>query len=337
VPAHLKNIHVLDATFVGPDDGWLLANATCLNGKPGQCTAMLRTTDGGAHWTGVHPPPVNVPGVNACKRRCVQHIRFANARTGYAFGPGAFFMTTDGGKTWQRQPGGAAALETLSGNVIRLRPVINGCTLGCRYSIETSAIGPSTWTPRERVFAYNLQLARGGADAYVLAMPHLAGNAPSTLYRSSDNGATWHTVHQPCRTVGGYHGFAVAAGGGGRVSLLCSKPGTSDAFVAVSSDHGSQLRATRGTIPHTIPPPPAALAGDPRTVLLASSMTSPQHHRPYRSADGGRSWHAVPGITGPVTWAGFESKTDGRIIANHGRTIWSTHDAGAHWKPFTFR
>ena len=49
----------------------------------------------------------------------MQHIRFANQSIGYAYGPDALYMTTDGGTNWVRQAGmGADALETLSGNVV---------------------------------------------------------------------------------------------------------------------------------------------------------------------------------------------------------------------------
>ena len=73
------------------------------------------------------------------------------------------------------------------------------------------------------------------------------------------------------------------------------------------------------------------LVGDPDTVLLATGGS-----RVYRSADGGVNWQRVPGFTGTVSWAGFESNTVGRIVGADGHTIWTTHDAGAHWTPLTF-
>ena len=57
----------------------------------------------------------NVPGeTGGCATRCVQHIRFATDQIGYAFGPHALLMTTDGGLDWTPQSGGADALETLN-------------------------------------------------------------------------------------------------------------------------------------------------------------------------------------------------------------------------------
>jgi hypothetical protein len=39
---------------------------------------------------------------------------------------------------------------------------------------------------------------------------------------------------------------------------------------------------------------------------------------------------------GSARWLGFESLTDARVVDDLGTTIWTTHDAGATWKPYTF-
>ena len=106
---------------------------------------MVRTTDGGVTWHGMKPPPsANVPML-VCEDPCIQDIRFATDQIGYAYGPSAFFMTTDGGVTWQRAPGGADALETLDGNVIRVVDQVGGgCVPGCDYNVETAPIGSTT-------------------------------------------------------------------------------------------------------------------------------------------------------------------------------------------------
>jgi photosystem II stability/assembly factor-like uncharacterized protein len=349
VPPSLTHVRVLDATFVGPDDGWLLATADCLR-KAGTCTAMLRTTDGGAHWTSFKPPPANVPGVdsvqgvNACNEPCVDHIRFANAHTGYAYGPTGFFVTTNGGANWTQQGGGAVALETLDNNVIRLRVVDPGCgPPGCTYGAQTSAIGSLKWSKPYPLSVSGMttgaQLVRGGNhDAYVLVTGHTAGgaaNATSTLYVSTDDGATWSDRGEPCPQAGGPSGEVdsdgVAAGGDDRVSVLCvARMAPQPRFVANSSDHGAHV-----TKSSAVPGEGAGLlAGDPATVLLVGATSGAG--ATYRSIDGGRSWQAVDGVRGSVSWIGFESRTVGRIIGDNGRTIWATNDAGAHWTPFTF-
>jgi photosystem II stability/assembly factor-like uncharacterized protein len=344
VPAGLTHVRVLDATFVGPDDGWLLASASCLNGKPGPCTAMLRTIDGGAHWTSVTPPPANVLGVGNCNAPCVDHIRFANADTGYAFGTDAFYLTTDGGTHWTQQPGGAVALETLDNNVIRVSTAEPGCgPPGCSYQVQTSAIGASTWSKPHPLGAEGMttgaQLARGGNhDAYVLVTMNPAGgasNAMSTLFASTDDGATWSDRGEPCPQAGGPEGevdsVAIAAGGADRVSVLCvTRQAPQSRIVATSSDHGLNFAVLNPTPGNGA----GLLAGDPTTVLLVAGESGGP--AVYRSVDAGRTWHVPPGVSGNVSWVGFESTTVGRIVSDNGRTIWTTQDAGAHWTPFSF-
>jgi photosystem II stability/assembly factor-like uncharacterized protein len=349
VPPNLTHVRVLDATFVGPKDGWLLATADCL-GKPGTCTAMLRTVDGGAHWTSMPNPPVNVPGVPGCPKQCVDHIRFANRSTGYVYGDGyygsdAFYLTTNGGKSWTQQSGGAVALETLDNNVIRVSTTEPGCgPPGCTYQVQTAAIGSSKWSKPYPLSASGMttgaQLVRGGNhDAYVLVTMNPAGGASdetSTLFVSTDDGATWSDRGEPCPQAGGPTGevdsVSVAAGGDDRVSVLCvARMSPQPRFVAASTDHGRHFTKL-GAVPSD---GAGLLAGDPATVLLVvgPSGGSPNVHR---SVDGGLTWQKVPGVGGAATWVGFESKTVGRIIGDNGRTIWTTNDAGEHWTPFTF-
>ena len=117
-------------------------------------------------------------------------------------------MTTDGGRAWQRQPGGALALETLNGNVVRVTAQGTGCPLWCHVQVETAGIGSSAWTVRQlpervpnSVGNFGLSFARGGSDVYLLSLNHTAGGAQtamSTLYRSTDNGQSWSSVGEPC-------------------------------------------------------------------------------------------------------------------------------------------
>ncbi len=115
----LAGVQLLDVTFASEDHGVALASADCVSG-PGTCTALLRTTDG-TTWQSMPGARFNVPGVNGCADPCVTHLRYATDDIGYAFGPSAFYVTTDGGRDWARQPGGATELETLNGYVLRVR------------------------------------------------------------------------------------------------------------------------------------------------------------------------------------------------------------------------
>ena len=343
--SELHQVQLLDLTFVSVNEGWALASADCIRGS-GRCTALLHTTNG-KDWQSVSPTPFNVPGVKKCAAPCVDHLRFANARTGYAFGPSALLMTTDGGATWQRLKGGALYLESLDDNVIRVTASHTGCPSWCDVRVETSAIGSTSWTPAALpggLQGYGVQFARGGHDAYLLSLGHPAGGgqrATSVLFRSTDDGRTWHAVGEPCPQPGSeVDSYTVAGGGGDVVTVLCSpRQDNGRWFVATSGDAGMHFSSQPGDIPRSAAGPwlPSAnpgvstslLTGDPTTVLVSAGRTV------ALSRDGGRSWSPVPAVTGQPSFAGFESTTVGRIVTG-GNTIWTTRDAGAHWTHVTF-
>jgi photosystem II stability/assembly factor-like uncharacterized protein len=275
----------------------------------------------------------NVPGVKACADPCVQSIRFANDQTGYAFGPDAFFMTEDGGRSWAEQSGGAIALETLDNNVIRITAnPPSGCPGPCNITASTSAIGSDSWTKAFQAPDLGITtavLARGGANAYLLLERNTAGggDARSTLYRSADDGVTWSKSADPCVITDGgeIDSRAIAAGGDNRVTVLCATRQSPQRYnVAWSDDGGAGFGFKPGEIPAEVAP--SLLTGDPDTVLVAAGNGM------ARSTDGGASWQLVEGVTGDIGWVGFESQTVGRAVSADGSTIWTTRDGGATWR-----
>jgi photosystem II stability/assembly factor-like uncharacterized protein len=332
-PVGLTGFRAVDLTFVSETDGWALGTADCLSGV-GRCSALVHTTDGRT-WTAAgqqFTTPWNV-GTD-CTNACVRNIRFANARTGYVFGPSYLLMTTDGGRTWTQQSGGALFLETLNDNVIRVTGSGSGCPGPCDVRVETSAIGSAKWIPSALgpLSGVAFTLSRGGHDAYLLAMRNPAGGAPatSTLYRSTDDGRTWRAGGEPCPQSPGVEvdSYAVAGAPDGRVAVLCrTRFAEERTFLATSTDHGAHFTARSGTIPSGAFP---LLTGDPDGAVLSAGDTL------ARSTDGGRSWQAVPGVRDAVAFVGFESPSYGRAISRDGRTIWTTTDAGLSWTPFRF-
>lgn len=316
----LTNFVATDLTFYGTHDGWALGTADCIK-SAGTCPAMVRTTDGGKTWHSMTQPPGGVTG-----------LRFATPAIGYAFSDSVFEMTTNGGQSWTVQPGGGAlALETLHGNVVRLVSPHSGCPGPCAVRAEFAPVGTSAWTVADfGPVDQSVQLVRSDADVYILATRNWAGGAParSTLYVSTDNGVHWTEHGEPCPQTGGeVDSHSVAASPGGTVTVSCVPREAAPAFVAVSTDAGNHFTKRPGTVPWGAA---GAVVGDPRTVLLDVGTGA------YRSTDGGASWQRIAQITGEVTFAGFESATLGRIVTDGGRTIWTTTDAGRHWTPFTF-
>jgi hypothetical protein len=331
----LHGVKILDLTFVSEDTGFAVASADCIRG-PGRCTALLRTTDG-AHWKSMPNTPFRVPGITGgCAYPCVSHIRFANDQVGYAFGPKALLMTTDGGASWQQQKGGAILLETLDQNVIRVTSSHTGCPGPCNVQVQTSGIGSPTWATAKFIsptVGYDVSLSRGGSDAYLLFTGPIAGggaqDARSTLYRSTDDGRIWQSANEPCPQIDGeVDSYAVAAAPDGRVSVLCvHRQAPQRWFVATSTDDGDTFTAQSGTVPAATA---GLLTGDATTVLVtaASGMA--------RSTDGGKTWQSVPDVTGKISFVGFESERVGRAVSADGQTIWTTRDAGKTWSPAAF-
>ncbi|GAB2485270.1 beta propeller repeat protein [Jatrophihabitans fulvus] len=327
--ADLTGVDVLGITFTGGGRGWGLASADCVSG-PGTCTALLRTGDDGRSWSTWRWSPFRVPGVEGTAP-LVSQIRFATDRVGYVYGPDALLTTTDGGRTWQRQRGGADALETLDGNVIRVRSDDANCVGACDHTVQTADIGSSDWTtvrlPGDSS-GDQVQLSRTGSSAYLLVTR--GSQSPSALWSSDDDGATWTERGEVCG--GSYIGQQLTTGADGSVAMFCrGKDGR--AFVTVSPQGAKSF--VRGAYRFGAATAGAIGLADADTVLVSTDDT-------YRSTDGGTSFARLganagsdPGV---LEYLGFASTTDAHAISADGRAIWSTSDAGRTWtRTATFR
>jgi photosystem II stability/assembly factor-like uncharacterized protein len=167
-----------------------------------------------------------------CTDGCIRSIRFATTMIGYAFGASALFMTNDGGATWTRQPGGADALETLNGNVIRLVSDHSGCPGPCNLQVKLAPVGSSTWTavtlPGGVIDTGLATLTRSGSAATIETSAGQAGSMHSVwLYTSADDGKSWTKRPDPCTTAGAaavgapQASQSITSGADGSISLLC--------------------------------------------------------------------------------------------------------------------
>jgi photosystem II stability/assembly factor-like uncharacterized protein len=303
----------------------------------------VHTTDGGTSWQSMKPPPANIAGAGSCADPCVTHLRFANAEVGYAYGPGVLFMTTDGGANWVRLPGGARALESLDRNVVR---VSAKCVPGCPWQVQVASLGSSRWHTTKTIEAGmspGVSLARSGNLVALAVYGHTSGgaaSAPTTLWVSKDDGKRWSNRGEPCPQPLSGHGeldtTLLAAGQDGSVTVLCTprQAGAGSQFTLTSTDSGRSFNHWNEPLkgPLRRASATALAAASAKTILVSLSDGT------YRSTDGGRSYVRLEGSSAPgsVDWLGFENSHDARAVSADGRTIWTTHDAGATWSSYTF-
>ncbi|MCW2539349.1 MAG: hypothetical protein JWN95_1074 [Frankiales bacterium] len=332
----------VDLTWSSLDQGWALGTAPCASAP---CTSIVRTDNGGKTWVGVPAPAAGLSSQGSCHGGCLTNLRFANATVGYAFGPEAFYQTVNGGRSWQRQAGGALGLEVADGTALRLNAT---CLPGCPFTVQRATVGSTSWQalalpPGGLSFGGNL--SRSGHTAVILNQGHVAGGAQdarSVLFVSNNDGTSWRTVHEPCpatTTTSGVSGevdtSAVSVAGDGTIMILC-RPRTDNAgaaFAMTSTDDGVHFQRSATSLTNGRGPAGDVIAAPSKSVLLASTDAL------RRSVDGGRSWTVV---SGAVSYLGFESPTVGRAIlqpsgnGSGSATILSTVDGGAHWTSFTF-
>jgi len=340
---------LMDLTWVSDERGWALAAAPC--GRH-LCPRLASTTDGGRTWTTLPAPP-------GCAARmgCISHVRFATATVGYLFGP-ALFQTGDGGRSWHRVPSRPVeALEPSSGTVVRVVYDHTGCPGPCNRTVQETTAGSAAWHAVLRIPALfssgvAAQLIRQGALVnYIPVYGHVAGgalHAYTTIFRSTDGGATWQTLPDPCRGIGPreHDTSGLAAAPGGFAAVLCPpRSGTGTTFVRTSADNGSTWGPPRAVPGGT---------GDYLSLIAAASAahlvlatpgfdgSGPVTYHLLASADGGRHWSiAVSGtaqldLRAPrAAFLGFEDATVGRWISDE-HDIWTTRDAGQHWHERAF-
>jgi photosystem II stability/assembly factor-like uncharacterized protein len=349
---------LMDLTWVSDQHGWALVAAPC--GRE-LCPRLATTTDGGRTWTAL-PAPLGRVGPNGtagCARLgCVSHVRFATATVGYLFGP-ALFQTNDGGRSWRRVPSRSVeSLEPSAGTVVRLVYDHTGCPGPCDRAVQEATAGSAAWHTVLRIPAavgaggVAAQLVRQGPSVlYVLLYGHVAGGAGqahTAILRSTDSGATWQQVADPCPGTGldEHDTSGLAAAPGGFAAVLCPPrigPGTT--FVRTSADNGSSWGPPRPVPGGTRDYLSLIAAASAAHLVLATSGATGQGPARYEllaSTDGGLHWSTR--VTGTAqldprapgaTFLGFEDARVGRWIGD-ARDIWTTGDAGHHWRRLPF-
>lgn len=351
----LRNAFLEDLSWVSATNGWALTAQPC---NTGLCSRLAHTTDGGAHWEALPNPPGYIQGGNQdfTKVTCVSHVRFANAEVGYLFGPG-LLMTTDGGQSWHTQQG--PLIETLkiaNAKVYRVSYNHLGCPGPCQPILQETALGSTTWKTLISQLSYparsdSAQIVSSGSTMLIAMYGSSAGpvSAQASVYRSTDSGASWQKISDPCSGQGPGGSSQeedltyLASSPGGFFAGLCGPHAASATFVVSSTNGGQSWHVAGAALPKEQDLTLLAVASP--SVFAVSTVTTggsgPIITQLLVSTDGGGHWttaardrQQLTQMTMPA-WLGFETSTVGRWISGP-HSIWSTNDAGSHWSQSVF-
>ena len=333
--------------FLDADNGYALGNATCA-AKAHICPTLLRTSDGGGHWTQLGVPSGIVPvddandpsGGGSCSTNggirgpCVDEVLFVDAMHGYLWSHNFFYWTTDGGTTWRNGHSRADNIVHIGTEIFRARPVADCST--CTYRIERATAGTDSWqdvTPGHRDrFGVTLVAAGGTLYASVLGINADRGG----LYRSSNLGASWQTVSWP--------------------KCGPSRNAASDGSLACWAMSNTQLPSASGGTVRAVSP--SGVLGSPRALpthfgpgdlyltqpgeyVVYGSVPTGALNSPlavYWSGDAGRTWKKALQFSSQWYSLGYFAGSRGFLV-----TIWdaaantyTTSDGGRTWHRYEF-
>jgi photosystem II stability/assembly factor-like uncharacterized protein len=322
-------------TFVSASEGWVLGTAPC---AVAPCTSIVRTTDGGASWTGIPAPPVPLASNGpAGLSPGLSHLRFASPLDGFAFGS-QLWATRDGGATWRHVwlPGSISDLETSAG-------VVYAAVIGQdrTVTIYRSLASGGPWAPvpglpasvpdPDDTQAVSLgRITLHGTAAWII----LGGR----LY-ATQTGLSW--VQEPLTCTPPYAMASTAAYSTQQLTLLCAgdpAAGSEGRTVYSSGDGGASftlMSASAG------PGDQFDLLAEPTAqhIFLATSSAATLLDV---SGDSGRTWSPALFIDdGGLGWSdfGFTTPAQGAAIEGNSRfgcRMYMTWDAGQTWHQVTF-
>ena len=294
----------------------------------GQRGTVVRTLDGGAHWS-LH----TVPDAATLDLRAIAATSAATAHAISIGDSSRIYRTTDGGRTWSRRWSATRAGTFL--DAIRFWDARNGIAMSDpvqgKLLLLVTEDGGESWReiPAERL-PPALQgeggFAASGTCLTVFGASHVwiaTGGAPSArVYHSPDRGRTW-TVHDtPLRAgVASAGVFSIVfrdARNGAIAGGDYQKPTLRGRNLAVTNDGGVTWTLTDSTVS------PAgyrsAVAFVPRTranTLVAVGLTGTDV-----STDGGRTWANVDSTA--YNSVAFASPAAGWVVGPKGRIArWS--------------
>ena len=171
---------------------------------------VIKTEDGGAHWTPIEALPAALEGEGAFAASGT-NIAVAGSHVWIATSKSRVFRSADNGITWSVAPAPLPASESAGIFSIAFAGERRGIVVGGDYKAETvakdnaaiTADGGDTWTPVKGLGGYRSAVAWIGGTRRGAA---LIATGPSGTDYSLDGGVTWTAID------GGFHTLSAARG-----------------------------------------------------------------------------------------------------------------------------
>ena len=332
----------LSASFVSTTEGFVLGATPCAKAT---CATLATTSDGGRSWGRLPAPPAPLAspptGVATVPADAVGTILFTGA-SGYAYGPGLWTTTASPGRWVASHPGGPVVdLAVDAGTVWAVVASCWSQDPGClvpSLRLEHARAGGNAWRAVPGVGGFDeARLLLRGATGWVAMWPRRLPS-PVTIWRTTDAGASWRRIPDPCyRPAWAIDLAGLASPGGSILFELCAgNPGAGQEAKTVleSTDGGTSARPV-GTAPlgGLVE---AFAAPSPSLLVLAASSAAGFLDR---SADAGRRWTLTTLDDGGVGLSGlsFASPSVGVVVDGRPSSapfpdrLLMTRDGGLTW------
>ena len=364
-PCDPRLIGPIAASFVSAMDGYLLGITLSGCAVSAAAKIVLReTTDGGRHWTAVPAPPapwggVAPDGTGHIAADGVTSVLFADARDGWAYGPG-LWATHDGGATWHRIDTGGRAVQRMAATEGQVLASLESCdpsdaTCDAPHpaGVERTPAGGDTWRLVPGVAgapAVGGPVVGGPAvggpavGGPVLAGPVLAAQAGSgfavspaagrlgadvpMLTGPADGSARWVSRPLPCRPGA----IALTAVTATHLLLACARLGAHPATTYLYSSRDAGAHWTRFAVLGLFDGAGTIEQAPDGTVLIAGIYDGVALSR-----DGGRTWTRPAAVDDSDSIQGGGALTADQVTSEEGYVIgwlgplWITRDAGRTW------
>ena len=341
-PCDPRLIGPIGASFVSASDGYLLGIS--LSGCQASAASRIvlrKTADGGLRWTALPGPPapwggVAPDGTGHIPADGVTSVLFADARDGWAYGPG-LWATHDGGATWHRVAVAGRAVQSMAvtgGQVLAslesCDPVDAACDGSHVVGVESSPASQDAWRPVPGSAGGAAVIAQAGIGYAVSAGTGQFGTDEKLLTGPADGLARWASRPIPCRQGA----VALAAVTAARLLLACAELGAHPATTYLYSSFDAGAHWSRYAVLGLYDGASAIEQAPDGTVLVAGIYNGVELSR-----DGGRTWAGPAAVDdsdsiqggGPLA-VDLLTSEDGYVIGWLG-PLWITRDAGRTWTP----